>query len=82
MMNGKRGKCERARRDAHEIERWEPRRRAHEYQAAANPPLVTIARRRQPESTLHALARNQADTSAGVVHPDLAEHLTAGSGDD
>src|SRR5438067_13841281 len=65
--------CEHARRDAHDIERREPRRRAQEHQAAANLALLAIARRRLLDPTLHPFARNQPDTPAGIVHPDLAE---------
>src|SRR5438105_937744 len=74
--------CEHACRDAHDIERREPRRRAQEYQAAANLALLAISRRCLLDPTLHPFARNQPHTPAGIVHPDLAEHLTGGRRDD
>src|SRR5690349_13261196 len=73
-------KRQRAGPDAHEVERWEARRCAQEYQAAAKLVLVTKSRRRRLDPPLHALAWDQPDPATRVIHPDLAKHLAAGPG--
>ncbi len=71
-------KRERAGRDAHEVERWQARCCAHEYETTAKLALPTISLRRQPDPTLDAFAWYQPDPTTRVIHPDLAEHLTGG----